>query len=69
MDVEKDGKTIGVISSGSMSPCLKTGIAMAYVDHGTVSIGDTVDIMVRGKSAAAEVVKPPFVKKNWAETH
>ena len=67
MDVEKEGEKIGIVSSGSMSPCLNTGIAMAYVDHGTVSIGDTVNVLIRGKAAAAEVVKPPFVKKDWAE--
>jgi len=69
MKVEHSGKEIGVVSSGSMSPCLKTGIAMAYLDPGVVSLGDTVDIMIRGKSSEAEVVKPPFVKKDWAKTH
>ena len=29
--VEKDGINIGIISSGTMSPCLKKGIAMAYI--------------------------------------
>ena len=69
MNVEKNGKKIGVVSSGSMSPCLNTGIAMAYLDHGEVKLGDTVDILIRNKSATAEVVKPPFVKQDWAKTH
>ena len=69
MNVEKDGKKIGVVSSGSMSPCLNTGISMAYLDHGIVKLGDTVDILIRNKSAPAEVVKPPFVKQDWAKTH
>jgi aminomethyltransferase len=69
MKVEKDGEEIGVVSSGSMSPCLQTGIAMAYIDPGVVSLGDMVDIKIRGKPAVAEVVKPPFVKKDWAKTH
>lgn len=69
MTVEQDGKEIGVVSSGSMSPCLETGIAMAYIDPGVVSVGDTVDIIVRKKKTAAEMVKPPFVKQDWAKTH
>jgi aminomethyltransferase len=68
MKVEHAGKEIGVVSSGSMSPCLKTGIAMAYLDPGVVSLGDTVEIMIRGKPSEAEVVKPPFVKQDWAKT-
>jgi aminomethyltransferase len=69
MPVEKEGKTIGVVSSGSMSPCLNTGIAMAYLDHDVASLGDEVDIKIRDKNTKAEVVKPPFVKKDWAQTH
>lgn len=69
MKVELNGKTIGVVSSGSMSPCLKTGIAMAYIDSGVVSLDDTVDILIRGKPSSAKVVKPPFVKQDWAKNH
>ena len=68
MVVEKDGNTIGVVSSGSMSPCLNTGIAMAYIDHGAVSIGDLIHIKIRDKLVEAEVVQPPFVKKDWIKT-
>jgi aminomethyltransferase len=68
MPIELDGKKIGVVSSGSMSPCLNTGIAMAYIDPGVVSIGDSVNIKIRNKLAEANVVKPPFVKKDWSET-
>ncbi len=68
MIVEKDDETVGVVSSGSMSPCLNTGIAMAYLDHDVVSIGDVVQIKIRDKLIESEVVKPPFVKKDWAQT-
>ncbi len=67
MDVVKDNEKIGVVSSGSMSPCLNTGIAMAYIDPGFVSLEDTVEIMIRNKPSSAEVVKPPFVKQDWAK--
>lgn len=66
MNVEKDGKIIGVVSSGCLSPCLNKGIAMAYIDHGAVTLADTVDIIIRKKKTQAELVKPPFVKQDWA---
>jgi aminomethyltransferase len=64
-EVKKDNKVVGVVSSGSISPCLKTGIAMAYVDPQYRDAGSTVDIIIRGKKVKAEVVKPPFVKQGW----
>ncbi len=65
--VEKDGKEIGVVSSGTMSPCLNTGIAMAYIQPDHIKVDNEVDIIVRGKAVKAKMVKPPIVKKDWAE--
>ena len=42
------------------SPTLKTGIALARVSR-DVSVGDTVQINVRGREVGAEVIKLPFV--------
>jgi aminomethyltransferase len=53
---------VGETTSGTFSPTLKVGIAMGYllpVDRFTV--GDQVEVDVRGRRGAAEVVKPPFV--------
>ncbi|MEF8879202.1 MAG: glycine cleavage system aminomethyltransferase GcvT [Candidatus Thermoplasmatota archaeon] len=66
-EVQKDGATVGNVTSGTMSPCLKKGIAMAYVNPEYSEIGTTLEIIIRGKPVEAEVVKPPFVKKDWAE--
>lgn len=65
--VQKDGKTVGKVTSGTMSPCLGIGIAMAYVHPDYRAVGDNLDIIVRDKPVKAEVVKPPFVPKDWAE--
>ena len=59
--VSKDGATIGEVTSGTFSPTLKQGIALALL-HPDVGDGDTVEIDVRGRSIAATVVKPPFVE-------
>ena len=56
-----DGDTVvGRTTSGTFSPSLETGIALAYVDRG-VTRGSEVAIDVRGRRLTAEVVRPPFV--------
>ncbi|MFN2614703.1 MAG: glycine cleavage system aminomethyltransferase GcvT [Actinomycetota bacterium] len=59
--VSRNGAKIGECTSGTFSPVLKLGIALAYVDPGSVVEGDHVTVDVRGKEAQFEVVKPPFV--------
>ncbi|MGH3623863.1 MAG: glycine cleavage system aminomethyltransferase GcvT [Sciscionella sp.] len=57
-----DGESIGVTTSGTFSPMLKTGIALALLDTTSgVALGDEVDVDVRGRALRCEVVKPPFV--------
>jgi aminomethyltransferase len=53
---------VGIVSSGSISPCLKKGIALAYIKPGYREIGTELDIVGR-KKIRARVVKPPFVKR------
>jgi aminomethyltransferase len=54
------GVPIGVVTSGTFSPTLRTGIALALLDRG-VAEGDMVSVDIRGRAAAMQVVKPPFV--------
>jgi len=58
--VLRDGSVVGEVTSGSFSPTLRLGIALGYLDP-DVEAGDAVEIDVRGKPLAAEVVRPPFV--------
>jgi aminomethyltransferase len=51
---------VGHTTSGSFSPTLECGIALAYLDTG-ISPGDEVEVDVRGRPLPAEVVRPPFV--------
>ncbi len=57
----KDGREVGAVTSGSISPVLGTGIALAYLDS-SVKDNDEVEIVVRSKPLKATVVHPPFVK-------
>ena len=60
----KDGEQLGELSSGVMSPTLKEGVAMAYLPVDSAKIGTEIDIDVRGRRYAAQVVKKPFYKKD-----
>lgn len=56
------GERIGVTTSGTFSPTLRTGIALALLDAPAgVAAGAEVAVDVRGRPQAAEVVTPPFV--------
>lgn len=57
--VHKAGQTIGKVTSGTLSPTLEQGIALAYVRG--AELGDDVNVEVRGKAMPAKVVKTPFV--------
>ena len=58
---DADGNVIGEVTSGTFSPTLKQGIALALCDR-SVSLGDEVVIDVRGRAIPATVTKPPFVE-------
>ena len=60
----KDGEKIGYITSGTFSPLLKQGIAMAYINAKNAVIGDTVFAKIRNKQMKAEIVKFPFYDSN-----
>lgn len=51
---------IGMTTSGTFCPYLKSACAMALVENGCVKLGDAVEVEVRGRRVAAEVVEYPF---------
>ena len=55
-----DGKEIGVVTSGTFSPTLKVGIALALLDP-EYAVGDVVTIDVRGRESSATINSMPFV--------
>jgi aminomethyltransferase len=56
----KEGETIGRVTSGTQSPSLQKGIAMGYIDLPFSKIDTEVFIKVRDKQLLAKVVKMPF---------
>jgi aminomethyltransferase len=55
-----DDEDLGEITSGTFSPTLKSGIALAYLSR-AVGEGEQVKVDVRGKPLMMQTVKPPFV--------
>jgi aminomethyltransferase len=57
---DRNGQTVGEITSGTFSPSLKVGIGLALLKS-DIEIGQTLIIDVRGRDSQCEVVKLPFV--------
>lgn len=56
-----EGEPIGVVTSGTMSPSLKIGIALGYVATPYAKAGTKLAVVIRDRLIEAEVVKLPFV--------
>lgn len=61
--VDNHNQIIGHVTSGSISPCLKEGIALGYINTELAQPGNEVFIKVRNKNLRAIVTKTPFIKK------
>ncbi len=56
-----DGGVVGRTTSGTFSPTLQNGIALALVDQ-SVQLEDELALEIRGRKLAVRVVRPPFVE-------
>ena len=56
-------QTIGEITSGSWSPTLNAGIALAYVPIEMAKVGTKLNIKIRNQLHSATVVKKPFYRR------
>jgi aminomethyltransferase len=55
------GRQVGEVTSGTMSPSLRRGIALALVETAMATAGGELTLVIRGREIAAERVKLPFV--------
>ncbi len=60
--VDGQGKQIGTVTSGTMSPSLGKGIGLGYVPTIFSKTGTNIHIQIRKKAVPATVVKLPFYK-------
>jgi aminomethyltransferase len=62
--VLQDGRKVGEVTSGTKSPSLGTSIGLAYVPTALAAEGSTFAVEIRGRAAAARVVKTPFYTRS-----
>jgi len=67
MDVVHGGGVVGEVTSGTFSPSLGKGIALALLPP-ALTPGTQVSVLVRGREEPFEVVKPPFVTPGVRES-
>lgn len=61
--VLRDGRTIGRVTSGTVTPTLNKAVAMAYVEPASTAAGTVCTVDVRGKIEEARVVPLPFYRR------
>ncbi len=59
-DINFGGRCVGTVTSGTFSPMLQNGIALAYVEPEYTKLGMKLQVMVRGKTCPCQVVRTPF---------
>ncbi len=62
-DVYFEGRLVGRVTSGTMSPTLKVPIGLALIDVDVAQVGTLLQVDIRGKQVPAEIVKTPFYKR------
>ncbi|MEO0538731.1 MAG: glycine cleavage system aminomethyltransferase GcvT [Cyanobacteria bacterium P01_A01_bin.123] len=60
--IQHEAQSVGVVTSGTLSPTLGMPIALGYVPQGLSKVGQTLSVEIRGKLYPATVVKRPFYK-------
>jgi aminomethyltransferase len=61
--VFKQGERTGEVTSGTKSPTLGKAVAMAYVRAEHAAVGNSVEVEIRQRRAAARVVPLPFYRR------
>jgi aminomethyltransferase len=67
-EIMKDGKKIGVLTSGGFSPNLKVSIGQGYVDFDFAKINQLVEVVVRDRQIPAIICSPVFVTAKTKST-
>jgi aminomethyltransferase len=58
-----DGEPVGEVTSGTLSPCLGSGIGMGYVPRAAAAPGTAIEVDVRGRVRPADVRDKPLYRK------
>jgi len=67
-EVYLNEEKIGLITSGGVSPTRGDNIALAYIKNiDNLTIGSTIQVLIRDKFYNAEIIKKPFIEKRNKE--
>ena len=58
--VDESENDIGVVTSGTQSPCLEKGIGIGYVDREKAIVGNIIYVSIRNKQVPATITSLPF---------
>ena len=61
--VHQDGREVGHVTSGTFSPTLGKGLALAYVASDANAVGTELEVQIRDQAHPARVVKTPFYSR------
>lgn len=61
-ELSVEGKVVGNITSGTVSPTIDKAIALGYIDSQFAKEGTKINFLIRGKEVPAVITKLPFVK-------
>ena len=59
-----EGVEIGIVTSGTLSPTLGKAIALGYVPKSFSKVGQELEVLIRGKTYPAKIVKKPFYRRS-----
>ncbi|HET8524508.1 MAG TPA: glycine cleavage system aminomethyltransferase GcvT, partial [Thermomicrobiales bacterium] len=62
-EVQVDGRPVGHVTSGMMSPTLGSNIGLALVDRDVAGVGKPLDVIIRGKPVPGIQRKMPFYRR------
>jgi aminomethyltransferase len=55
-----EGNVIGEVTTGMFAPTSQRYLGMAYIPRDLAKVGTDIDVVIRGKTQKAVVVKRPF---------
>ena len=58
--VDESENDIGIVTSGTQSPCLERGIGIGYVDREKAIVGNIIYVSIRNKQVPATITSLPF---------